>query len=376
MSPLNEPPAQARPLYLVRSSLQLLLASALAEQARCDDQARSCLLFLPDLQDPALFGQALQAWSQTPFEQTITLEPRHVPGGPTRRRAWRDLDAELAQAVQRWQPTSVTVFNDRQDAGQRVLIEAAGSFPAARRVCAEDGAQAYTGYVYRRLGMVTRWRQKLRMGPQWCDVRVLGTHPLVQEFLALHPDLLRPELRTRAVRPFPAAGLGAPCLRHLAQDFCRRLDWDPAALDDCGALLTLNHSTYAQRNPHYVELVQGCVQALCNAGIGFAYKYHPRETQADYLGLARSPGTREVPRVLPVEMAYLLCRGHRLLVIAGMSTSLLTAALLLPSARTVALVHTSRHGDQWDARLLQALNIHAVSDADGVARWLTRTPDR
>lgn len=376
MSSLNDPPAQARPLYLVRSSLQLLLASALAEQARRDGQAQPCLLFLPDLQDPALFGHALQAWAQTPFEQTITLEPRHVPGGPTHRRTWHDLDAELTQAVQRWQPTSVTVFNDRQDAGQRVLIEAARSFPTARRLCAEDGAQAYTGYVYRRLGMVTRWRQKLRMGPQWRDVQVLGTHPLVQEFLALYPDLLRPELRARPVRPFPSAALGAPCLHDLALDFCERLDWNPAELDDCGALLTLNHSTYAQRNPHYVELVQGCVQAMRKAGIAFAYKYHPRETQSDYLGLARSSDARQMPRVLPVEMAYLLCRGHRLLVIAGMSTSLLTAALLLPCAQTLALVHASRHGDQWDARLLEALRIHPAGDADGVARWLTRNLDR
>jgi hypothetical protein len=73
---------------------------------------------------------------------------------------------------------------------------------------------------------------------------------------------------------------------------------------------------------------------------------------------------------VPAECLYLLLRDRPLTVVAGMSTSLLTAALLMPRARCAALVHASAAGDAWDARLLDALRIVPLADAAALARFL------
>jgi hypothetical protein len=272
----------------------------------------------------------------------------------------------------------VTVFNDRQDAGQTLLIESAKRFPAARRECTEDGAHSYTTFTYRQHGAVTRLRQRWRLGRGWADVRVLGTHPLVQQFNASHPALLRRELRNDKARPFPLHRLGAEAIRRLAACFCECVGFDPQRIPAGAAILTLNHSAYARRNPDYVALVRACVAQLRADAMPYFFKYHPREAAADSLDLRAQGAAGEIARTLPVECLYLRMREQPLLVIGGMSTSLLTAGLLMPHARIAALMHTSGVGDAWDARLLEALQIEPLADATSLAaclqRWRVRPP--
>jgi hypothetical protein len=366
LSPAAEVP---RPLLLAQTSLQLVLATALAEAARYAGKATAGLLFVPDLVDPELFQSALSHWTGTPFAHIQFVSPRRRLGTSSKK-SWKTLDTELIDAIRRWQPTSVTVFNDRQDTGQRILIEAQRHFPQAQRLCAEDGALAYTGYTYRRTGFITRCRQHLRFGRHWSDVRVLGTHPLVQAFLALHPRLLRPELRSRPVHPIPAEQLSAPSLRELAHRIASLRGWAPSTLHDGMVLLALNHSSYAKRNPGYAALVTESVELLRSFEIPCLFKYHPREADPDYLGLTGTWPNGEVPRSLPMELVFLLCRERRMLVLGGVGTSVLTAALLLPQARCAALAPDDQKIDQWTPALSSALGIHTLADAAAIANLL------
>jgi hypothetical protein len=369
MSGLSPEAGTPRPLLLAQTSLQLVLAAALAESARCAGRATAGLLFVPDLVDPELLQSALHDWAGTPFAHVQFVSPRRSVGSSTKT-SWKTLNTDLIDAIRSWQPTSITVFNDRQDAGQRALIEAQRHFPQAQRLCAEDGALAYTGYTYRRTGFITRCRQHLRFGRHWSDVRVLGTHPLVQAFLALHPHLLRPELRSRPVRPFPAEQLSAPSLRELAHHIALSRGWAPSTLRDGTALLALNHSSYAKRNPGYAALVTESVNVLRSLGIPCLFKYHPREADPDYLGLTGTWPNGEVPRSLPMELVFLLCRERRMLVLGGVGTSVLTAALLLPQARCAALAPENQKIDQWTPALTSALGIHMLADAPAIANLL------
>jgi hypothetical protein len=359
-----------RHLFLVQSSLQFILAAAAAEEARQTQHATCRMLFLPDVLDPALFAQVIEGWTDMPFDRVAFIAPRRLPGDTAPARPWRAIRHDIVQALNDFSPTNVTVFNDRQDAGQTLLIEAAKRFAHARRQCTEDGAHSYTTFTYRQHGAVTTLRQRWRLGRGWADVRVLGTHPLVQQFNATHPELLRRELRGDKVRPFPLHRLGAETIRHLATCFCERVGFDPQRIPAGAAILTLNHSDYARRNPDYVALVQACVAQLSASATPFLFKYHPREAAADPLGLGAQGAVGEIARTLPVECLYLLMREQPLLVIGGMSTSLLTAGLLMPQARTAALMHASSAGDAWDASLLEALKITPLADAQAVSRYL------
>jgi hypothetical protein len=361
----------SRHLFLVQSSLQFILAAAAAEEARQTSQATCRMLFVPDVLDPALFAKVTEGWVDPPFDRVAFLAPRRLSSQTTAAtRPWRAMQRDLVQALLDFSPTAVSVFNDRQDAGQTLLIEAAKRFPQARRECTEDGAHSYTTFTYRRHGAVTKLRQRWRLGRRWADVRVLGTHPLVQQFNATHPELLRSELRGDNVRPFPLHRLGAETMQRLATRFCELVGFDPQRIMAGAAIVTLNHSDYARRNPDYAALVQACVAQLRLSATPYFFKYHPREAAADYLNLGTQGATGEIARTLPVECLYLLMREQPLLVIGGMSTSLLTAGLLMPRARTAALMHASSAGDVWDARLLAALQITPLANAHSVADYL------
>jgi hypothetical protein len=356
---VNSAAPGGRHLFLVRSSLQFLLASTMAEDQRQRDGATSRLLFLPDVLDPALFERVAADWTDAPFDRILTIEPRRLPGDTAAHRPGSAIRRELRAALADAEPTSVTVFNDREEPGQLLLIEAARRFPQALRRCAEDGAQAYTGFTYRAHGPLTRLRQRLRLGREWADVRVLGTHPLVQEFAAMYPALLRPELRGPKARALPADALSSEPLQRFARRLCELAGFDAATVPAGAAVLTISSSNYSQRNPDYLARVRACVQALHAQGVPVCVKYHPRESAPALLGEA--PGVRlEIPRTIPVECLWLQLRERALSVVGARSTSLLTARLLLPQARILALDHASASGDHWDATLLQALRIEAA----------------
>jgi hypothetical protein len=260
----------------------------------------------------------------------------------------------------------LTVFNDREEAGQLALITTARGFAQAQRCCAEDGSLAYSHFVYRSHGATTRLRQRLRLGREWSNMRVLGTHPLVQQFIALHPQLLRTELRDREIRPFPAQALESPALRSLATALCAELGFDARSVPDHATVLPLSHSSYAQRNPDYQQMVAACARRLAGRAERLFVKYHPRETQPDYLDLCASGQARQIPRTLPAECLYLMLRNQPLTIVGGISTALLTAGLLMPRVRCAALMHASASGESWNGQLLAALRITPLADAAAI----------
>ena len=342
-------------VFLVRSSLQYLLATALAAELHERTRQPCRMLFLPDMLDPVLFLRTAQDEDGSVFERVVALDPRRDSSAIRR---------ELTAALRDARPSSLTVFNDREEPGQTALIACARHFPQAQRLCAEDGSLAYSNFVYRSHGTATRLRQKWRLGRGWCDVRVLGTHPLVQQFIALHPSLLRPELRARPVRPFAAQALESPALQRLAGALCAATGFAPQSVPAGATVLTVSHSSYAARNPPYRALVEACARRLGRQPERFFVKYHPREVQPDYLGLCAGDAARQIARTLPIECLYLMLRDRPLTVVGGMSTTLLTAGLLMPRVRCAALVQAN--GDAWDPRLLSELRITPLADVQAI----------
>ncbi len=371
---MSDVAARGTHVFLVRSALQYLLATALAADARERTQQGSRMLFLPDMLDPGLFLRAASTWAESPFDRVVPMDPRRLPGAAGHLRESGAIRRQLQAALLDARPLSLTVFNDREEAGQLALIATARHFPQAERRCAEDGSQAYTHFSYRAHSAAVKLRQKLRLGRQWNDVQVLGMHPLVQQFIALRPSLLRKELRTQRTQAFPAAALASPALRGLAAALCADSGFTPGSVPPGSTVLTVSHSSYATRNPEYRALIEACAKPLsCRPGRLFV-KYHPRESQADYLGLLAHGVAQEIPRSLPAECLYLMLRDRTLNVVGGMSTTLLTAGLLMPQVRCIALLHASTSGDAWDRQLLDELRITSLSDASAIEAYFTVQP--
>jgi hypothetical protein len=354
-------------LFLAHTSLQYLLATALAAALRASTPQPCRLLFLPDMLDPGLFLRAAEAWPASPFERVVFIRPRSRARFGAQRRGSGPILRELTAAIADAEPASLTVFNDRLEPGQAALITCARDFPRAPRRCAEDGSLAYTRFVYPPHGWATQLRKRLRSGRAWHDVRVLGTHPLVQQFIALHPSLLREELRQRPVQPFPSGALESAALHGLASALCEAAGFVSAAVPAGAAVLTVSHSSYAARNPDYQRLVRACAARLAARPERFFVKYHPRESQGDYLGLCAPGGAMQIAGALPVECLYLALRDRPLTVVGGMSTTLLTAGLLMPAVRCIALMHATDSGESWDPQLLEQLHITPLADEAAVS---------
>jgi hypothetical protein len=78
---------------------------------------------------------------------------------------------------------------------------------------------------------------------------------------------------------------------------------------------------------------------------------------------------QEIARTLPVECLYLMLRDRPLHVVGGMSTTLLTAGLLMPQVRCAVLAHATPSGDAWDRRLLEKLHITRLADAASIDKY-------
>ena len=86
-------------------------------------------------------------------------------------------------------------------------------------------------------------------------------------------------------------------------------------------MLTLSHSSYAQRNPEYGQMVAACAQRLAGRPGRLFVKYHPRESHPDYLDLCAAGRAEQIARSVPAECLYLTLRDRPLTIVGGMSTA-------------------------------------------------------
>lgn len=303
--------------YLVSTPYHCLLALAHAESSGVTP-----VLFL--------FGRFPSA---SDYLRVLGAQPPLLPGliadgltGTTDDRGLRRRARErLLQSLSRWKPRTLVVFNDRHDLSQVALDWAQRE--NVRRLCFEDGSSFYTDWLAPPAGKWTRWRKRLFTARNWEAIRVLGTHPALNEVCVQRPDAVRPELRGRA----QALALDlprSPVLRKLAADLLNDADRS-RVLDSAPQVLVL---PALKAGPAWTL----AARKLAANGSHIAFKYHPREAAEDPAGL-RGLGA-ELPRHLPVELLYLLWGGGPATLIGdGRSTTLLTAGLFDAGTRIIGL---------------------------------------
>lgn len=307
--------------YLASTPYHVLLALADAERAR----AQATLFFFGAFPSAAQYLAAL-------LETPALLPGLHVDGiiGSAKARALRrEARQRLRDCMELCSPDRVVVFNDRHDLSQLVLaIAAAGK--GVTRACFEDGSSFYTGWLAPAAGFWTQLRKRLFTAPRWTPIRILGTHPLVDEVRALRPDAVRPELRGRA-QALELDLLASPVLRRFSERLLHamRSAGQTPELPPCPDLLLTPPL-------EKVEAWAARAREVLGESPGVAIKYHPRQAEIDPGNLLRFGP--EISRHLPLELLYLLWgRAPRCVVGDGNSTTLLSTRLLAPDARVIGL---------------------------------------
>lgn len=312
------PLTRGAPLYLVTTPYHLLLALAHAESG---GGPATIVLFgrFPDCERYWQF-LASDSWASS-------LHLRGVFGFLPTQRPRRRARRLLLETVRTQRPSQLFVFNDRNEVAQAALD--AVFRQGGRRVCLEDGSSFYTDWQAPGASRWTTMRKRLFVARHWLPLRVLGTHPLVQEVRVLRPAVVRPELSARA-RPLDIELMQSPVLRRLAG---RMVSETGATAEDCPETLILPG---LEEDPGWSDALWRQRTGAASATV--AFKYHPREARPDPLQLAGL--ARELPRHVAVELYYLAWgRAPRRIVGDGRSTTLLTAKLFDPDCEILGIYH-------------------------------------
>src|SRR5689334_2487925 len=326
-------------VFLTQTVYHFILSAGIAAWAKRGG-GRSTVLFVRDFDRAGEFLEAVRAWPTSPFEAVVDMGAydRHI-GRAARRRSSGRIADEIVGHARRLQPAATYVFNDRHEFAQMLLEATAESFPAATRAYIEDGTAAYSNKVFKPRNWVQRLERRWRYGRRWTDLLCLGTHPLIQRRILLFPDQARPELRQLgALERFPLADLQRTGMESLAGALAQASGYDREGMARADVILAVSSSHIRRRVPDYRDRVRTLLAALRDRGLRVAYKFHPREHEADFVGAGDFYPGAEVPRGLPIEFVTLLADARPRLLLVDFSTALLLSPLLNPAVHGAAFI--------------------------------------
>jgi hypothetical protein len=310
----------------------------------------SLLVVNPRRAQMAALCEPLAHAPDSPFAATISL-PDIEGGKPDRERAQGRWLAQLDATVR---AERVFVFTDLTPELQLLCRRAEAR--GARTFCAEDGGAAYSSRSaaspWRR-----HWQRIVRFGPWVENVAASGSSRHVQTYLALHAELVRPELQRKPILSLQAAPLpqllGASWIDAFLAHF--GVTRELLVCDELYALAR-NRATAGAEQVQWRLADE--LRAARQAGRECIVKYHPSES-GDRLDAA-ALGARVLPAAVPVELVY-LASGRRLgRVIGDAGTTLLSARWLAPHARALSVLELAGIDDPWYARTLDRLGVQRL----------------
>lgn len=336
-------------LIVASTFYHVILACLIARDARF---AGPSLLVVNARRDEiAALYEPLATEPDSPFA-AVRAMPEFGSGKRTRERAYASWLARLDAAER---PERVLVFSDLTPHIQLLCRHAERR--GARTFCAEDGGTAYSSRSW-----ATPWRRHIKrlldFGPWVQNIAASGSSRHVQVYLAMHPQLVRPELQAKRVWPLSEAELpdllGARWLERFLAHYA--VGRDALACDE---LYTPGNSRTLAAGERAHARLRAEIRAAAAAGLDCVVKYHPRE-RGDFLQ-AVELGARTLPPAIPAELIY-LASGRRLRRVVGIGgTTLLSARWLVPHARAVSVLDLAEIQDPWYARTLDRLGVQRLS---------------
>ena len=281
--------ASGRHVFLVRSSLQYLMATALAADLRERGPQACRMLFMPDMLEPELFLRAAQGWAESPFDRVVFIEPRKRPGsdaprresGAIRRRTARSDPGSTARVDDRLQRLRGTWPGGADRHRAAISRRPCGVAPRTARWPTRTSSIARTAWP-RSCGRSCAWAASGTTCACWARTRwCRNSSPFIRRCCGR-------SCATARCSPFPAGALESAALRSLAARLCEATGFMPQAVPAGATVLTVSHSSYATRNPEYPDLMRACAKKLVERRGQFFVKYHPRESQAGLPGLVRA----------------------------------------------------------------------------------------
>ena len=348
-------------LFIAFTPYHVLLAYAIARDE--ESSAENYLFVISDFRDVEPLIHFLEGWSRCPFAQIERLPGMYSQASNFRRRFTirRNLTT-IIESVTRHKVERVYIFHDGRPEAQAALHFANKGNKGAVGIYVEDGAGAYSSYESTKRPLHKLLLAKLFYGPWWQDVRVLGTSRWIDEVKAIFPRLVRPELRLKHVSSIPRHALLELRDQEWLYEYLKTLGVKIAGLNDLDAILIVAHSEFASQIPGYKQVTEDVLSMAKSQNLRLGIKYHPRESQDDFLSVNDTEGILVLPKSLPIELVYILTLEQIRFIIGDISTALLTAKWLLDNAMVVSIAPLLNQTDSQLFETFAELGIKIINN--------------
>lgn len=321
-------------VFMPLTPYHVFLSCGVALEEHRDE--RNHLVLIEDLPGSDILVESLRRWSHSPFQDVALCSGTFDRSWDlTRGLAIRHNSKKLLKLVSDAPIDRLYVFNDARADEQAVIRYVAKNRPAARIVCLEDGLAMYTSALLsRRDNILKRLGKRYLYGRHHQLLDAIGSSPWVHEARLAYVHLARSELTGKSLKPLPFGAFFGAEMKALADELCQKMAVEACNADRIEVLVLLPHPEFIGRDDETKKLYRSICAAAVQRNLPVAIKQHPRDRSGL---LFTDDRTGLVPRGLAAEFMFLSRRDEIRFVFGDLSSGLMSARWLLPSATTVSV---------------------------------------
>jgi hypothetical protein len=304
----------------------------------------------------------LSTWEGSPFAKVIALRGKYGITNLNLRRLVIRRNASLIREIVRKQKIGrVYIGTDCGAEAQAALHFAKESNSNSTGIYFEDGTAAYSGAQHPVRSIWKKAMGKMFYGSWWEDVSVHGTSKWIDEARLIYPDLARTELAEKVIVKIEPRIMLRLREEHWPVKYLSNLGIDLEMLNVIDGLVLLPRSTLLGGASRLISIVNRLADYAESKSLRIGIKCHPRDIGQQLFTQVNGDSVFFIPGSIPVELLYIYGLRQLRFIVAGVSTSLLTARWLLDIPKVISITEFSGSPDARILKAFQSLSIEVAT---------------
>lgn len=342
-------------VYFLSTPLNIFLAMM---HMVTNSQKRKCVFLIDQYKDSAnKNAKILKAFIKD--KDLLIVSVTRGVGGNKNKQLRKVMDA-IHGLIDKESVSSVIMCNDRRVESQYALRLCKKKDPTVKGVYLDDGLFTYLGWM-RGVWLkryVLKWFKSIGLGWLWDEPVHIGTSKYIDEVLLMKPCLAGSRYADKIMRQISIGDKEKKSLSKVYLSTGSISDSVLNSISGASYLLSLPNKRFWGDGNLFSSATKTLVHKVVESQDGILIKYHPNEHGRDLLGLVEEGGVL-IPDGLAYE-ALLFFLPEKMTLISGMSTTILTTALLRPDVR-IFVLDDGRDLVPGYRRLMDDLNIQMIS---------------
>jgi hypothetical protein len=347
--------------FLVSTPLHLFLSSAIALHNK---HQNNIVIFIDQVEvDNNFYAQQIELWESSPFQE-IHIFPGRIKGLLEKRRSRKKIFNQLAQLIEKFQPTDIHIGNDRRIEFQYSMHKSQ-QYGGAKGHYIDEGTYTYIGREQSQSfqdAVIDNWVKKLVYGFWWKNPITIGGSDWIASIYVAFPKLIHPFLKQKEVVAIDPQWLESPSLNEFSKQLLTAKDMNADTICSVDVLIALPHESIIAQNQMYKSSILNLITQLREKNKNVAVKYHPRDSQIDALNLQEA-GCQLIPSQVNFEALLLIFPKNRT-IIGDFSSVLLNARWLRPDLKVIAALENKASISKLFSSLYSSLEIDMVNVED------------